>query len=96
MDEILDIPSAYSKTLVELGHAYDNLIVLDADISDSCQTEGFYSVFPERAFDLGIAEQSLPTFAAGLHSGRKDPFLQYLRGIRGTSRIGYDTTIGVL
>jgi transketolase len=63
---IEDITQAYSQTLVEVGHAYPNVVVLDADIADSCQTEAFHAAFPERAFDLGVAEQSLPTFAAGL------------------------------
>jgi transketolase len=50
------------------------VVVLDADIADSCKTEGFHVAFPERAFDLGIAEQSLPTFAAGLALTGKIPF----------------------
>ncbi len=74
MDQPLDIPTAFSKVLIEIGHAYGNVVVLDADIADSCKTEQFHAVFPERAFDLGIAEQSLPTFAAGLALTGKIPF----------------------
>lgn len=74
MTEITDIPTAFSQALVEVGAAYPNLVVLDADIPDSCKTEPFYETFPERAFDLGIAEQSLPTFAAGLALTGKIPF----------------------
>jgi transketolase len=61
-----DITTAYGEALVEVGRAFPNVVVLDADIADSCRTEAFREAFPERAFDLGVAEQSLPTFAAGL------------------------------
>jgi transketolase len=61
-----DITTAYSKALLEVGRAFPQVVVLDADIADSCKTEEFHTAFPERAFDLGVAEQSLPTFAAGL------------------------------
>jgi transketolase len=74
MAEILDIPTAFSQTLVEIGAAYENLVVLDADLADSCKTEPFYEPFPDRVFDLGVAEQSLPTFAAGLALTGKIPF----------------------
>jgi len=69
-----DITEAYSEALVEVGAAYPNVFVLDADIADSCRTEPFYKAFPDRAFDLGVAEQSLPTIAAGLALVGKIPF----------------------
>lgn len=74
MAHIVDIPTAFSQALVEVGKAYENVVVLDADIADSCKTEAFHATFPERAFDLGVAEQSLPTFAAGLALTGKIPF----------------------
>jgi transketolase len=74
MAEIIDITTAYSKALVKVGEQVPNLVVLDADIPDSCMTEDFHRAFPDRAFDLGIAEQSLPTFAAGLALMGKIPF----------------------
>ena len=61
-----DLSVAFGKALEELGHTNPDVVVLDSDIADSCQTEGFRRAFPDRSFDLGIAEQSLPTFAAGL------------------------------
>lgn len=73
MDRILDISSAFGEALLEVGEKYANVVVLDADLSDSCQTEAFYRQFPGRAFDLGVAEQSLPTFAAGLALTGKVP-----------------------
>ena len=74
MSEAPDITTAFSQALVEVGAAYPNVVVLDADIPDSCMTEPFYAAYPERAFDLGVAEQSLPTIAAGLALTGKIPF----------------------
>jgi transketolase len=74
MAELQDIPTAFSEALVEVGAADERVVVLDADIPDSCKTEPFYEAFPDRAFDLGVAEQSLPTFAAGLALMGKIPF----------------------
>ena len=73
MDRILDIPAAFGEALLEAGELYPNIVVLDADLQDSCQTEAFYTRFPGRAFDLGVAEQSLPTFGAGLALTGKIP-----------------------
>jgi transketolase len=69
-----DIPTAFSEALVEIGARYSGVVVLNADLADSCKTEAFCDTFPERAFDLGVAEQSLPTFAAGLALVGKIPF----------------------
>ncbi len=69
-----DITTAYGRALVEVGEAHPEVVVLDADIADSCLTEAFAQAFPERAFDLGVAEQSLSTFAAGLALVGKIPF----------------------
>ena len=74
MVDVLDIPTAYSKAIVEAGRAFPNMFILDADLSDSCQTEEFHASFPERYIDLGVAEQSLPTFSAGLALMGKIPF----------------------
>ena len=74
MADTVDLTTAYGKALVEVGYRYPNVVVLDADLADSCQTELFSSAFPGRAFDLGVAEQSLPTFAAGLALVGKIPF----------------------
>jgi transketolase len=61
-----DLAVVYGQALEELGRVNSAVVVLDSDIADSCQTERFRRAFPDRSFDLGIAEQSLPTFAAGL------------------------------
>jgi len=66
MNAPIDITAAYGKALVEAGRANPNVVVIDSDIADSCMTEAFRAEFPARTFDLGIAEQSLPTISAGL------------------------------
>ncbi len=57
---------AYGEALVELGEKMDNLVVLDADLSKSTMTVGFSKAFPERFFNMGIAEQNMYGVAAGL------------------------------
>jgi len=57
---------AYGKTLVELGAKYDNLVVMDADLSKSTMTAEFAKAWPERFFNMGIAEQNMYAAAAGL------------------------------
>jgi len=71
---LADFGDAFADALLEVGRACERVVVLDADIADSCKTEAFRSAFPKRAFDLGVAEQSLPTFAAGLALAGKIPF----------------------
>lgn len=66
MTEKMATREAYGKTLVELGKRYDNLVVMDADLSGSTKTGEFKKVFPERFFNMGIAEQDLYGTAAGL------------------------------
>ena len=57
---------AYGKTLVELGAEYPELVVMDADLSGSTKTGEFAKVYPERFFNMGIAEQNMYGAAAGL------------------------------
>ncbi len=57
---------AYGKTLVEIGKENPNLVVMDADLSKSTMTAEFAKTFPERFFNMGIAEQDLYGTACGL------------------------------
>lgn len=68
------IRSAYGKTLVELGKNNKDIVVLDADLACSTQTTMFGKEFPERFFNMGIAEQDMMATAAGLASQGKTPF----------------------
>lgn len=69
------IRAQYGQTLVELGRENKNIVVLDADLSASTQTAKFGKEFPERFFDMGIAEQDAITTAAGLSTTGKIPFV---------------------
>lgn len=57
---------AYGKALVELGEKYPQLVVMDADLSKSTMTAEFGKTYPDRFFNMGIAEQNLYASAAGL------------------------------
>ena len=65
---------AYGKALVEVGKKYQNVVVLDADLSKSTKTVDFAKEFPERFFDMGIAEQGMIGTAAGFAAAGKIPF----------------------
>ena len=57
---------AYGNTLKELGAQYPELVVMDADLSGSTKTSVFAKEYPDRFFDMGIAEQNLMGTACGL------------------------------
>ena len=65
---------AYGKTLVQLGRENPDIVVLDADLSQSTKTIMFAREFPDRFFNMGIAEQNLMGTAAGLAASGKIPF----------------------
>ena len=57
---------AYGEALVALGKEYDNLVVMDADLSGSTKTGMFAKEYPDRFFNMGIAEQNMYGVASGL------------------------------
>ena len=65
---------AYGQVLEALGAAREDVVVLDADLSKSTKTNMFQKKFPERFFDMGIAEQNLLGVAAGFAAAGKIPF----------------------
>jgi len=65
---------AYGKALVELGRVYDDIIVLDADLSKSTKTAEFAREYPGRFFNAGISEQNMMGMAAGLAASGKVVF----------------------
>ncbi|MEK7186212.1 MAG: transketolase C-terminal domain-containing protein, partial [Patescibacteria group bacterium] len=65
----------YGEGLVELGEKNPNVVVLTADLSESTQTESFSKKFPERFFEMGVAEQNMAAVAAGLGVTGKIPFI---------------------
>jgi transketolase len=64
----------YGKTLVDLGQENPDIVVLDADLSPSTMTGYFKKAFPERFFEVGIAEQNMIGIASGLAASGKIPF----------------------
>lgn len=74
MTERIATRDAYGQALIELGRELKELVVLDADLSQSTKTAGFAKLFPERFFNMGIAEANLMGTAAGLAAAGKIPF----------------------
>lgn len=68
------IRTAFGKTLAQLGKTNKDIVVLDADLSCSTQTQIFAKEFPERFFNCGIAEQDMIATATGLAATGKIPF----------------------
>ncbi|GMB01724.1 transketolase family protein [Pelosinus sp. IPA-1] len=66
---------AYGEILKELGEKHKDIVVLDADLSKSTKTAVFKKAFPERFFNVGIAEQNLMGIGAGLAASGKIPFV---------------------
>ena len=73
-DEKKATRETYGKTLEILGEEYENIVVLDADLSTATKTINFAKKFPNRFFDMGIAESNMMSTAAGLSTTGKVPF----------------------
>lgn len=67
--------NGYGEGLVAAGKADDRIVALCADLTESTRTDGFREEFPDRFFDIGVAEQNLVTVAAGLAVAGKIPFV---------------------
>ena len=66
--------NTYGETLVKLGKKHTDIVVLDGDLAKSTQTGKFGKAFPDRFFDMGVAEQDLMGTAAGLAASGMNPF----------------------
>ncbi len=75
MTQSIGTRDCYGDVLVKLGQQNPNIVVLDADLSCSTRTEKFAKAFPERFFNIGIAEQDMIATAAGLAASGKIPFV---------------------
>ena len=64
----------YARALIELGHQHDDVFVLDADCAKSNYTNRFRDEFPDRFFNLGMAECDIVGTAAGMAALGKVPF----------------------
>lgn len=74
MTEKIATREAYGAALAKLGEENNNVVVLDADLSKSTKTYEFKKKFPERFFNMGIAEGNMMATAAGLAAAGKIPF----------------------
>ena len=72
--ELKALRNQYGETLAALGAENPNVVVLDADLACSTQTQKFADKFPDRFFNQGISEQDLINTAAGLSTTGKIPF----------------------
>jgi len=75
MSSMIATRDAYGETLAELGGEDPRIVVLDADLSGSTKTGVFAKKFPERFFNMGIAEANMVGTAAGLAAVGKVPFV---------------------
>ena len=66
--------AAFGEAIVELAEQYPELVVLDADLSGATMTKNFSKAYPERFFNMGIAESNMVGVAAGLATCGKKPF----------------------
>ena len=66
--------AAYGEALVELAEKYPELVVFDADLASATMTKGFAAKYPERFFDMGIAECNMTGVAAGMAACGFKPF----------------------
>ncbi len=69
-----DMRTEYGRALLEIGRDNDDVVVLGADTTDSLKTAGFGREFPDRLFNVGIAEGNMVSMAAGLAYSGKIPF----------------------
>lgn len=68
------VRQSYGEALLKLGKENENVIVLDADLSEATKTKLFAKEFPERFLDMGIAEANMMGIAAGLSTCGKIPY----------------------
>ncbi len=66
---------SFGEQLVELGATHPELVVFDADLSKSTQSQLFAAAYPERFFEMGIQEHNMIGAAAGMALSGKKPFI---------------------
>ncbi len=90
---------AYGNTLVELGKENKQIVVLDADLGGSTMGKLFETEYPDRHFEMGIAEANMTSVAAGLAQTGKIPFTNsfaVFAGGRAYDQIRQTIAIGML
>jgi len=74
-EEKIATRESYGKALAELGRKNENIVVFDADLAAATKTGVFKKEFPDRFFDMGIAEQDMLGTAAGISTCGKIPYV---------------------
>ena len=69
-----DTRSGFGEGLAELGHENENVVALCADLTGSLKMNAFQNTYPNRFFQVGIAEANMMSLAAGMTIGGKIPF----------------------
>jgi len=72
--QLKSVRDGFGEALVELGNKNKDIVVLTADLADSTRVKAFADKFPDRFFQVGVAEQGLVTIAAGMAEAGKIPF----------------------
>lgn len=75
LDKKVATRQSYGEALAKLGEENENIVVLDADLSGATKTSIFAKKFPDRFFDMGIAEQDMMGTATGLSTFGKIPYV---------------------
>ncbi|MBC7235390.1 MAG: transketolase family protein [Chloroflexi bacterium] len=75
MSELMQTRYAYGEALVEVGREHPDVVVLDADLYNSTRTVLFRDQFPDRFFDLGIAEMDMMSTGAGMAASGLVPYV---------------------
>jgi transketolase len=88
------VRDAFGKALVELGKKNKDIVVLDADLASSTRVTFFAEEFPDRFFEMGVAEQNMMGVAAGFASVGKIPFVSTF-AVFATKRACDQVTISV-
>lgn len=70
-----NLRTAYGSALQALGRKYPNIVTLEADLGKSTQSVMFQAEFPDRHFEMGIAEQNMASTAAGFALAGRMPFI---------------------
>jgi len=73
--EALDVTQAFGEALVELGEKNPKVVIVEADLADSCRSDLFRDRFPERTIDVGVAEATAVAVGAGLAFSGKIPYV---------------------
>ena len=75
LDKKIATRQSYGEKLAEIGKTNKNIVVFDADLSGATKTSIFAKEFPDRFFNMGIAEQNMVSTAAGMSTFGKIPYV---------------------